>query len=118
MMNLAQLAVFAFFVKRVHDCGAAGWGGAVARVFGWTLLSGFLAVLLVLFAGLALAAVVGRAVIASRKSGAPASAGASRALGRVFKAGTLDLAEPYALGVQALILVAQVLLLLRFTRCA
>jgi hypothetical protein len=115
MMNLAQLAVFAFFVKRVHDCGAAGWGGAVARVFGWTLLSGFLAVLLVLFAGLALAAVVGRAVIASRKSGAPASAGA---LGRVFKAGTLDLAEPYALGVQALILVAQVLLLLRFTRCA
>ena len=119
-MKLAQIAVFAFFVKRVHDCGAAGWVGAFAQVFGWTLLSGFLAMLLTmllaLVAGLVVAVVAGRFM---KAAATPATAARRKIKSpTLFKSGSLELAEPYAFASQAVILVVQVLLLLRFTRCA
>jgi hypothetical protein len=127
-MKVVQIPVFAFFAKRVHDCGAAGWGGALAQVFGWTLLSGFLAMLLTmllaLVAGLVVAVVAGRLMRSATKKKTPAtpSLGVTRKIKKspiiLFNAGSLKLAEPYAFASQAVILVVQVLLLLRFTRCA
>jgi hypothetical protein len=138
-MKVVQIPVFAFFAKRVHDCGAAGWGGALAQVFGWTLLSGFLAMLLTmllaLVAGLVVAVVAGRLMRSATKKKTPATAATRPSLGVtrpslgvtrkikkspiiLFNAGSLELAEPYAFASQAVILVVQVLLLLRFTRCA
>jgi hypothetical protein len=108
MMNLVQLAVFAFFVKRVHDCGVAGWVGAMARVFGWSLLSGFLAGVIALFGALALAIIVGR-VINPRTA---------RSVPGPFKAGSLELEGPWRFAAGAVVVVLQVLLMLLFTRCA
>lgn len=122
MMNLVQLAVFAFFVKRVHDCGVSGWVGAMARVFGWSLLSGLLGGLITMFGALALAIIVGRVIKpvvfkrATTKS--PAVTVARGSLQGPFKAGSLELTGPWRFAAGAVTVAVQVLLMLLFTRCA
>ena len=114
MLNLVQLAVLAFFSKRIHDCGLSGWVGAVAKAFGWSALAGILSGLLMMAATMVLFALVGfvfkRAITTPTRSPAARSAAA-----KVTKPGTLDLSGPLS---SLVFVVLQVLLLLRFTRCA
>jgi hypothetical protein len=109
MMSLVQLAVFAFFVKRVHDCGAAGWAGALAQVFGWSLLSGFLAVLLMFFGGYALTIAAGQALLRATFGTLPST--------KKERFQTKD-TGPLESAFGAVTVVLQVLLMLWFTRCA
>jgi hypothetical protein len=96
----------------------------MARVFGWSLLSGFLSGLMAIVGLLALGMLAGLALkrelagpTKSPKSVAKATAAA--VLGStVYKAGTLELTGPLRFGVGAVVVAIQVLLMLRFTRCA
>jgi ABC-type nitrate/sulfonate/bicarbonate transport system permease component len=121
-MNLVQIAVFAFFVKRVHDCGAAGWVGASAQAFGWTLLSGFLALFFTMFVGFALAMlarrVVERVVETSFKAKKPVPPLAASVAAELMPLAFFNPGPRVKFVGAFVLIVVQVLLLLRFTRCA
>ena len=115
--NLVQLAVLAFFSKRIHDCGLSGWVGAVAKAFGWSALAGILSGLLTMAATMVLFALVGfvfKRAITTRSPAARSAAAKVLSL-QVTKPGTLELSGPLW---SLVFVVLQVLLLLRFTRCA
>ena len=122
MLNLVQLAVLAFFSKRIHDCGLSGWVGAVAKAFGWSVLAGILSGVLTMAATMVLFALVGfvfkRAITTPTRSPAARSAAAKVLSLQVTKPGTLELSGPPKFAGSLVFVVLQVLLLLRFTRCA